>query len=166
MILLLKNFSLIKFFSVMFIAVLPFIEAKGAIPIGIGIGLSPTESFFVSYVGSMLPVPILLTLMIPFLEYLNSKTKFKKISQRLLNKINKKGQKIKKQSLTNNLDKPFKLMTLFTFVALPLPGTGVWSGSLVAALMNINKKRAFFTIALANLFASGLIFFVSMGLLV
>lgn len=166
MIFMLAKFSFAKYLTAIFIAVLPFIEAKGAIPIGLGIGLSPTESFCCSYLGSMLPVPILLTLIIPTLEYLNKKTKFKKFSSKIINYINKKTVKMEGvASDSSEYKKPFKLMTLFTFVAIPFPGTGVWSGSLIAAMLNVNKKQAFFIIAFANLFASSLIFMVSMGVI-
>lgn len=161
--------GLFKIFSTLFIAVMPFIEAKGAIPIGMGIGLNPAESFVFSFIGSMLPVPILLTLIVPFLNFLNKKTKYKKLYKNINNYVLKKTQKFKKKQRKNlgqsGSFKSVKLLTLFTFVALPFPGTGVWSGSVVAGVMNVNKKRAFLVIALGNLFASGIIFLLSLGIL-
>jgi uncharacterized membrane protein len=152
------------YFSTVFIAVLPFIEAKGAIPFGMSLGLSPLASFVCSYVGSMLPVPILLSLIIPLLKYLNTSKKFKKLNDKLRKYIDNKSSRIKGQNMVDNsVQKPLKSLALFTFVALPLPGTGVWSGSLVAGALNVKKLQAFAVIAFANLFASAIIFLVSFG---
>ena len=152
--------------SVFFIATLPFIEAKGAIPIGMSLGLSPINSFFCSYLGSMLPVLFLLLLMSPFLEYLNNNKKFSKLAKKINNYIAKKTNKVKTQNKEQKMDKPFRLFTLFIFVALPLPATGVWSGSLVAAALKLKFSHAFFTIALANFFASVLVSLATFGFFV
>jgi uncharacterized membrane protein len=152
--------------SVFFIAALPFIEAKGAIPIGMSFGLSPIDSFFCSYLGSMLPVPFLLILITPFLEYINSNKKFAKLSQKINNYISKKMRKIKTQNKEEKLDKPVRFFTLFIFVALPFPATGVWSGSIVAKALKIKTSHAFFAIALGNFFASVLVFLATFGFFV
>ena len=64
------------------------------------------------------------------------------------------------------VDKPIKLFALFMFVAIPLPGTGVWSGSLVAGALKLKPTHAFFAIALANFFSSVLIFLATFGFFV
>ena len=149
--------------SVFFIAMLPFIEAKGAIPIGMSLGLSPTNSFFCSYFGSMVPVLFLIILIEPLLEYLNNNKKLNKLSKKINNYIAKKAKKIKAQNKDIKLDKQVRLFALFIFVALPLPATGVWSGSLVAGALKIRPSHAFFAIALGNFFASALVFLATFG---
>jgi uncharacterized membrane protein len=151
-------------FSVMLIAVLPLIEAKGAIPIGMSMGLSPLTSLCFSYIGSLLPVPFLLHLLTPFMDYINHQPKFYKLSQKLNQYIHKKTSKISKNNWTS--DKPIRFFAVFLFVALPLPGTGVWSGSVVASAFHMKKTNAFIAIASANFFASMLIFLATFGFFV
>jgi uncharacterized membrane protein len=82
------------YFSTMLIAALPLLEVKGAIPIGMGLGLSPLTSLCFSYVGSLIPVPFLLNLLDPLMEYINNRPKFSKLSQKLNNYIHKNTQKL------------------------------------------------------------------------
>lgn len=152
------------YFSTMIIAALPLLEVKGAIPIGMGLGLSPVTSLFCSYIGSLIPVPFLLNLLSPFMEYLNNNPKLSKWSQKLNNYIHKNTQKMKEKVVKQ--DKPIHAFAVFLFVALPLPGTGVWSGSVVASALKINKTQAFVAIALANFFSSILIFLATFGFFV
>lgn len=165
---LLYTSGIFSYFSTFFIAVLPFIEAKGAIPIGMSLGLSPITSFFCSYIGSLVPIPFLLLLFAPFMEELNKSKKLEKWAKKINNYIGKKTKKITTQQQTSNekQDKPIKILTLFMFVAIPIPGTGVWSGSLVASALKLNKTQSFFTIAGANFFASLLVFLATFGFFV
>ena len=164
--LLLYSGSFLAHFSTFFIAVLPFIEAKGAIPIGMSLGLSPINSFFCSYIGSLVPVPFLLMLITPLLAYLNNNKKLGNLAKKINNYISKKTTKIQNKNDKMLVDKPIKLFALFMFVAIPLPGTGVWSGSLVAGALKLKPTHAFFAIALANFFSSVLIFLATFGFFV
>ncbi|MDD4211214.1 MAG: small multi-drug export protein, partial [Clostridia bacterium] len=116
--LLLYSGNFLAHFSTFFIAMLPFIEAKGAIPIGMSLGLSPINSFFCSYIGSLVPVPFLLMLIIPLLNYLSTNKKWSNWAKKLNNYIIKKTTKV--QSLNEKIivDKPIKLFALFMFVAI------------------------------------------------
>ncbi|GFR35992.1 COG2426 family protein [Thermobrachium celere] len=143
-----------KEFTVIFIACLPIIELRGAIPIGISLGLSPLHSMILSLIGSMIPVPFILFGVRPIFEYLRKTKLFKNIVHSITAKtINKSSHKIQKYGARG----------LVIFVAIPLPGTGVWSGSLVAALLDIRFKWAFPAILLGNLIAGVLIMGFSSG---
>lgn len=140
-------------FTVMLTAALPVIELRGAIPVGIALGLSPVHSTILSFIGSMIPVPILLFSIRPLFNYL----KKTKLFRRLIDKITKrsigKSGKIQK----------YGFWGLILFVAIPLPGTGVWSGTLAAALLDMRFKLAFPAILIGNTIAAVLIMLLSSG---
>ena len=146
------NFLSIEF-SVMFIAVLPVIELKGAIPVGISLGLSPFHAAVISFVGSMIPVPFILFAIRPVFNYLKKTSIFKNVVHRLTDKSLSKSGNIQK----------YGAWGLLLFVAIPLPGTGVWTGSLIAALLDMRFKWAFPAIFIGNLIAGILIMGISNG---
>ncbi|NLD47092.1 MAG: small multi-drug export protein, partial [Clostridiaceae bacterium] len=113
--------------TVMMIAALPVIELKGAIPVGISFGLSPLHAFVLSFIGSIIPVPFILFTIRQFFNYLKSTVVFERIVNRITDRSMAKSGKIQK----------YGAWGLFVFVAIPLPGTGVWTGSLIAALLDM-----------------------------
>jgi len=131
--------------AVLFTAVLPVIELRGAIPVGMSLGLSPLYATALSFIGSMFPVPFILLAINPIFDYLKTTKLFSGLVERLTHR-----------SLTKNAAKVQKYGAwgLILFVAIPLPGTGVWSGCLAAALLGIRFKRAFFSVLLGNFIAA------------
>ena len=142
----LLNFISIEF-TVMLTAALPIIELRGAIPVGISLGLSPIHSTLISLVGSMIPVPFILFSIRPIFNYLKTTKIFKKFVHKLTDKSMSKSGKIQK----------YGAWGLLVFVAIPLPGTGVWSGSLAAALLDMRFKWAFPAILVGNIIAAVII---------
>ena len=111
--------------KVLLIAALPIIELRGAIPVGISLGLTPIHAAILSFIGSMIPVPFILFTIRPVFSYLKTTRRFKKIVNRLINK-----------SINNRIwIGRYGYLGLLMFVAIPIPGTGVWSGSLAAAFL-------------------------------
>ena len=143
-------------FTTFFISMLPVIELRGAIPIGITLGLSPIHSASLSFLGSILPAPFILFGIRPVFDLLRQTRLFKNIVDKLTNR-----------SLDNHSHRVQKygVLGLITLVAIPLPGTGVWSGSLIAALLDIRFKWAFPAIILGNLISAIFIFMLSNGVL-
>ena len=141
-------------FAVLFTAALPIIELKGAIPVGISLGLSPRHSFILAYIGSILPVPIILFTIRPIFNYLRKTKTFKNLVGKITDRSMNKSGNIKK----------YGYWGLFLFVAIPLPGTGVWTGSLIASLLNMRFKLAFPAICIGNLIAGILIVLLSHGI--
>jgi len=139
--------------TVILTAVLPIIELRGAIPVGISLGLSPVHAAILSFIGSMIPVPFILFSIRPIFNYLKKTKTFEKIVHRLTDKSLNKSGKIEK----------YGVWGLLIFVALPLPGTGVWSGSLIAALLNMRFKLAFPAIFVGNAIAGTIIMVLSYG---
>lgn len=141
-------------FTVMMTAFLPVIELRGAIPVGISLGLSPIHSFVLSFIGSMIPVPFILFGARPIFSYLKKTKLFSNFIIKLTGSSMSKSGNIKK----------YGVWGLLIFVAIPVPGTGVWTGSLIAALMNMRFKWTFPTIFMGNLIAGLLIMGASSGL--
>lgn len=150
----LLNFLSIEL-TVMLTAALPVIELKGAIPVGISLGMTPVHAAVIAFIGSMIPVPFILFTVRPLFNYLRSTRTFKKMVYKLT-----------ARSLKNNSGRiqRYGLWGLIFLVALPFPGTGVWSGSLIAALLDMRFKWAFPAIFVGNLIAGILIMGVSEGL--
>lgn len=142
----LLNFLSIEL-TVMLTAALPIIELRGAIPVGMSLGMSPAHATIISFIGSMIPVPFILFTIRPIFNYLKTTKIFKKLVHKLTDKsLNKSG----------NIQK-YGAWGLLIFVAIPLPGTGVWSGSLAAALLDMRFKWAFPAILVGNIIAAVII---------
>lgn len=142
----LLNFLSIEI-TVLLTAALPIIELRGAIPVGISLGLSPIHATLISLVGSLIPVPFILFSIRPIFNYLKTTKMFKKLIHKLTDKSMSKSGKIQK----------YGAWGLLIFVAIPLPGTGVWSGSLAAALLDMRFKWAFPAILVGNIIAAVII---------
>lgn len=141
-----------KYLSVFFMACLPIIELKGAIPYGIASNLPLTTTFIIAYLGAALPVPFILLFLKPVMEWLKKSTApFKKFAHWLERRSEKKGSNIEK----------YKYPALFIFVAIPLPTTGVWTGSLIATLLGLDFKKSLATILLGNLVAGAIMMIFS-----
>lgn len=140
-------------FKVMFTAALPIIEVKGAIPVGIALGMTPIHATAIAFIGSVIPVPIILFTIRPIFNYLKGTKTFKKMVNKLIHKSLNKSKDVQK----------YGYWGLFLFVAIPLPGTGVWTGSLIASLLDMRFKLAYPAIVVGNLIASILIMFLSFG---
>lgn len=137
-----------------FVAMLPVVELRGAIPIGVAMGLDVRYSFFLALIGNLIPVPFIVLFIRRVLEWLSSKSKW------LDRLINKKVEKTLKRS---DLVYKSTLLGLMIFVAIPLPGTGAWTGALLAALLNLRLKNAFPAIAFGVLIAGILISVLTHG---
>lgn len=101
--------------TVLLTAALPIIELRGAIPVGMGLGLSPAHATIISFIGSMIPVPILLFSIRPVFNYMKKTKLFKNMIDKLTTRSLSKSGKIQK----------YGFWGLILFVGIPLPGTGV-----------------------------------------
>lgn len=120
------------------ISMLPLIELRGAIPVGAALDVEYYFNFAASVIGNMLPVPFILLLIPKILEFLNRFKPFQPIVAWLWKKADKHSAKV--------LSGAF--LGLMTFVLIPLPGTGAWTGALVAALFKLPFWRSILAIAL------------------
>lgn len=132
-------------------SMLPLIELKGAIPIGLAMGFGKVETLLISYLGSTLPALFILPFIIKIFSWMEKRPKSARLVARAKNKAQSKDEQVRK----------YQYLGLFIFVAIPLPGTGVWMGSLIASLMGLEKKKSFLMIALGNAVAGLIIFLFS-----
>lgn len=121
-----------EYFWVFFVSMVPLIELRGAVPIGVGMGLELIPTYVVSVIGNMLPVPIILLFAKKVLLWCCT---WPGKAGKIFGKIHEKGIKagVKMQEKTGR----GIYFALYLFVAIPLPGTGAWTGSLAATLLEL-----------------------------
>jgi len=138
------------------ISMLPISELRGAIPIAIGIyHLNPVEAYFLAIIGNIIPVVFILKYINPISKYLMSKSKFfNKFFTHLFEHTRKKH---------NGKFEKWGALALITFVAIPLPVTGGWSGSIAAFVFGIPFWRALFLISLGIMIAGVIVMGLSLG---
>ena len=140
---------------VFFCSMIPIIELRGAIPLGAGLGLEWWQSYLISVAGNFLPVPFILLFINTILRWMaNSKVKFlNRVANWLFAKAEKNREKIEK----------YAFWGVAIFVAIPLPATGAWTGSLVAAVFNMKFWRALFSALLGICIAGVIMTLISYG---
>lgn len=127
---------IIRYILTGFVGILPIIELRGAIPVGVfTFHLSYLESFICSFIGNIIPVYFIVKFIRPLFDFFGRWKIFKIIIDWATEKATKHIQENEK--LQNAVS-----LGLFLFVAIPLPGTGAWVGSLIANFLNLPPKKA------------------------
>ena len=141
---------------VFIISLMPILELRGGLLAAALLGLDPILAYIISIIGNVLPVPFILFLIVKILEWMrNCKLGFfNKIANWLNEKVEKNKGQIEKLGYWG----------LLLFVGVPLPGTGAWTGTLLAAVLNMDKKKSFFTIMAGVFMASIIMMILSYGL--
>ena len=158
-----------KLLWVFFISMVPIIELRGGIPAGCGMGLDPISNFFASVLGNLVPVPFILLFIPQILNFMERHRIFPRIVgwvQRKANRGVAKMQTSAEEKDDENRRIPWGAMiALFAFVAVPLPGTGAWTGALIAATFGMKKRYSMPVIVLGVLVAGILVSLISYGVL-
>ena len=141
------------YLTVFIISMLPVVELRGAIPVGVGLDLNWLLAYLTCVIGNMIPVPFIILFIRPIVEYLLKTKYFKPIGEKIQNRTMSKSGKIKK----------YKMFGLFIFVAIPLPGTGAWTGAMLAGLMDMRLKDSLPMIFCGVLVAGVLMMGISYG---
>lgn len=137
------------------IAMLPIFELRGAIPFGMSTqiwganALKPVVSFLTSFLATSLVVPIVALIFIPILNALKNSRWFKNLATKFEEKIKTKSDKIK----TKGNGKLKKMLGVGLFVAIPLPLTGVYTGTCIAVMLGLNFYETLISVAAGNLIA-------------
>ena len=134
-------------------SMIPIIELRGAVPLGAGLGMGMIETYVLSIIGNMIPVPFILLLIRVVLDFMKKIKGLRKIALWVEAKAEKHKGKIEK----------YAYVGLFLFVAIPIPGTGAWTGSLIAALMKMKFWKSLLWITLGVLSAGIIMSIVSFG---
>ncbi len=125
----------------------PVIELRGAIPVGVAMGLPLLQVLLACIIGNMLPIPIIIIFVRRVFAWMRKiSPKLDKMVAWFEERANRKSGVIEK----------YQYLGLFIFVAIPLPGTGAWTGALIAALMNMRTRSALVAIFL-GVIGAGLI---------
>lgn len=143
----------------LFLSMFPLIELKGAIPVGVGLGLNTVTSALLAYAGSSLIVIPLFFLLIPIFNLLKKIKFIKKLVEKIEGVFERKAEELAKKANGEAEDKRRKMLIwgLFLFVAIPLPMTGVWTGTAIAVFLNVKFKDGFLPLVLGNLVAGTII---------
>ena len=137
-----------------FISMVPVLELRGAIPFGTAYGLPLWAAILISIVGNLVPVPFIIIFIRKIFAWLRRKNqKLDHLVTRLEIRAEKKSDVVQK----------YAFWGLFVLVAIPLPGTGAWTGALVAAMLDMRLNRAFPAIALGVIAAGVIVAFVTYG---
>ena len=136
-----------KMIGIFLISMLPIIELRGAIPIGAAIGLPWYLNMIVSIVGNMLPVPFILLFSVKAFEFMKKHNIMVKFIEKIENRAKKRSE-----GLATG-----EFIGLMLFVAIPFPGTGAWTGALIAALLQFDRKKSFVYIFIGVLIAASLV---------
>ncbi|MGI6702239.1 MAG: COG2426 family protein [Christensenellales bacterium] len=160
--------NIIKFFqelvdndylTIIIISILPIIELRGSIPVAFSMGMHPLVAFIVAVFGSSLIVPVLLLLLRPVLDALKKIKFISKIALSIEDILAKKAEKVIQKAeksgrvINGELSSKYKFLGVLAFVAVPLPMTGAWTGSAVAAFLDMKFLPALVAVVLGNISA-------------
>ena len=142
---------------VFIISLLPILELRGGLIAASLLGVKPLTGYIVSIVGNLIPVPFILLFISKIIDWMEvCKIKWmKKVAKWLRKKADKNKGQIEK----------YGYIGLILFVGIPLPGTGAWTGCLVASLLNLDRKKSFLCVLAGVVMASIIMMILSYGVL-
>ena len=140
---------------VFIISLMPILELRGGLIAASLLDLNPVVSYIICIIGNVLPVPFILWFINIILDKMRKSKRFKKIAKWLDKKVDKHKGQIEK----------YGFWGLVFFVGIPLPGTGAWTGCLIAAVLEMDRKKAFIAAMIGIFMASIIMMLLSFGLL-
>lgn len=140
---------------VFIISLLPILELRGGLLAASLLGLDPIPSYIITIVGNLLPIPFILWFINKILDWMRNSKHLKGVASWLDKKADKHKSSIEK----------YGFWGLVLFVGIPLPGTGAWTGSLIASVLEMDRKKSFLAILLGVIMASIIMMLISFGLL-
>ena len=147
----------IKEVIVFLISMCPILELRGGLIAASLLGMNPWVSYIICMIGNIIPIPLILWLINKILDWMrkNKNKKIKGVAKWLDKKVEKHKGQIEK----------FGYWGLVLFVGIPLPGTGAWTGCLIASVLEMDKKKSFLAALLGVFIASVIIMLLSFGIL-
>lgn len=152
---LLVSLHLSKEFIIVFLSAFPIMEVRGGMIVASLLGMNPYSSLILCILGNLLPIPFLIFLLQPIFRWMRKFKTFSKVVTYLENKAYKKKDKIEK----------YQFWGILLLVAIPLPGTGAWTGCLVASVFDVPKKISILACSIGVLSASFIMWIISFGIL-
>lgn len=151
----LTNLKYGKELVIFIISMFPLLELRGGIIAATLFQLDMVRSFIICFLGNIIPIPFILWLITPLFNYLKKTKLFSKLVDKLENKAMSKKAQIER----------LKYIGLLLFIGIPLPGTGAWTGCLIAALLNMDKKKSMLVSVLGVFMAGIIMLILSYGIL-
>lgn len=143
-----------ELFYTFLMSMVPVVELRGGIPFGVALGLDLWPAYIAAVIGNMIPVPFIILFIRRIFQWMRvHMPRLNSLVDKLEKKAHLKGRKVTK----------YKYLGLFIFVAIPLPGTGAWTGALAAAFLDMRLRKALPTIFLGVLTAGLLISALTFG---
>jgi uncharacterized membrane protein len=146
-----------KYLWIFLISMVPLIELRGAIPVAVGLSLPIVPSIIISVVGNMLPVPFIFLFARRVLEWGKDKKVIGGFFTWCLEKGEKGGRKLEAKAGRG------LYWALLLFVGIPIPGTGAWTGTLAASILNMDFKKSVLFVLLGVLLAGAIMLAASLG---
>ena len=140
---------------VFIISLMPILELRGGLIAAALLEMNMWRSFIICFIGNIIPIPLILWFITPIFDKLKRTKLFSGIVTKLENKAMKKKDKIEK----------LEYIGLLLFVGIPLPGTGAWTGSLIASILNMDKKKSLLYAILGVILAGIIMLVLSYGIL-
>lgn len=150
-----NNLAYGKELIIFIISLMPILELRGGLIAASLLGVNPVTSFIICFIGNILPIPFILWFITPIFNWLKHTKHLKGLVEKLEAKADKKKEQIEKSEFWG----------LLLFVGIPLPGTGAWTGTLIASLLNMNKKKALIASILGVVLAGAIMMLFSFGFL-
>ena len=141
-----------KYIFTFLLSMVPLLELRGAIPLGRGMGVSLRDAVIISMIGNMVPMPIIFFFARRVLEWGADKPVIGKFFSWSLEKGHKGGQKLKEKAGSKGM-----FWALLLFVGIPLPGTGAWTGTLAASMLDLDFKKSVLAVVLGVALAAVII---------
>ncbi len=148
-----------SYLIVFLISMVPLIELRGAIPYGVLFGLPTVPTYIVAIIGNMIPVPFIYLFARKILEWGKDRRVIGRFFSFCLDKGEKGGKKLQKTAGRG------LFVALLLFVGIPVPGTGAWTGTLAASLLNMNFRSSIIAVMLGVLLAGIIMGLASNGIL-
>ena len=139
---------------VFIVSMIPLIELRGGLIAAALLGMPITEGILYCLAGNIVPVPFILLFITPIFAWLRKTKLFRPLVEKLEAKSMSKSDRIQK----------YEFWGLVLFVGIPLPGTGAWTGALIASLLNIKLKKAVPAIFLGLLLATAIMCIITYGI--
>lgn len=136
------------------VSMVPVVELRGGIPFGVALGLDIWKAFIAAVIGNIIPLPFIVVYIRRIFQWMRRNIpKLNKVVDKLEQKAHLKGRTVTK----------YKYLGLMIFVAIPFPGTGGWTGALIAAFLDMPLRRAIPALALGVLIAAFLVTGITYG---
>ena len=143
-----------EFCFTVLVSMIPVVELRGGIPFGVGVGLPVWAAFLAAVIGNLIPVPFIIVYIRRIFQWMRRRIpRLNRMVDALERKAHLKGRRVNK----------YKYLGLILFVAVPLPGTGAWTGSLAAAFLDMPLRKALPSVFVGVLIAGVAISMLTFG---